>query len=174
LRSFNLEQLRRFCSDRIMRTGDGAELPRSTSPLKLILLWLFIIACFSAFGFVQPEYRPHRNVMESLVAFAAIGVGAASYLVVGICIISRVRRRKLKGIWAFLLLLVCCILVILVPYFITMAVAHLTRSSPEGLFQGEHAWWLIIVSEYMFYSALSVFLICLVFMVPMKTQVADA
>jgi hypothetical protein len=60
--------------------------------LGYVLLWLAIVGCFTVFGFVERQGDfPSPYAIEPIVAFAAIGIGAASYIVAGLIVIKKLR-----------------------------------------------------------------------------------
>src|SRR5207245_669465 len=110
------------------------------------LLWLLIVACFAAFGFLQADERfPSPYMLEPIVGFGAVGIAAASCAMVGLLVISKVRARRLPRSLAVVLLLGASALSIIIPIPIiqgAMSATPYRGSEDHGihLFQGEHGW----------------------------------
>ncbi len=145
--------------------------------LRLILLWLATVILFALFGwFTDEPYSGYTHDgpfytdlrFETAVGFAAIGVGIASCLVVGLRVIAGVRSRRLSRGWAALLVLVSSVIATVLPAVVVRAVQFGTRpvwrepiaESLTGvhLFQGEHGWWLLVAPYYAFWMALLAFI----------------
>ena len=131
------------------------------TPLRLILLWLLIVAAFVSVGFLYADhpFKPPDGP-EPVIAFGGLVIGVALCVLAGLFIFHRVRARRMPRFLAAALLLVSSALSILVPVPIIRAAALATpyRGSEVGyhLFQGEQAQWVFIVF-YGFWIALAAF-----------------
>ena len=146
--------------------------------LRFILLWLATVTIFALYGWFSHEpysgYTHHGPFYSDLrfetgVGFAAIGVGAASYVVTGLILVGGVRSHRLSRGWAALLLLASGGAAMILPWLIVSVIMRATQDSAGDygaeihLFQGEHGWWLLLAPFYTFWivlCALIVFLVC--------------
>jgi len=129
-----------------------------------VLLWLAIVGCFTVFGFVERQGDfPSPYAIEPIVAFAAIGIGAASYIVAGLIVIKKLRAECFGRGAAAAMLFLSAVASVIIPVLIVSAVAMATRRSPSDnrveLFGGEHGLWVLAVGWYSFWITLAVLLV---------------
>jgi hypothetical protein len=140
-----------------------------------VLRWLLIVGGFVGLGILAVEDPRPPTGPESGIAFGSVGVGIASSVEVGLCIVRKVRSRRMPPYLAAVLLLWSSFLSILVPIPIISAIAAATRyrESDGGyhLFQGEHAQAVFVVAYGFWFAvtALIVFVIW-VFSVPKSSM----
>lgn len=126
-----------------------------------------MVVLFALFGWFS--FRPYISYehhgpfythlrFEPAIGFAAIGAGAATFLVVGWLIVGGARSGALKKGWAAVGLLVLAAAGMAISWLIVsvLRVATPHRGQFEGvhLFQGEHGWWLLIAPFWTFWIVL--------------------
>jgi hypothetical protein len=139
---------------------------KNMSLIRLSILWLVIVACFASFGYFLPEVRSRLEVLESVVGFTGIGLGAASCIVADLRLVQSVRSQRRKKAKATLLLFVSSLIALVFPGVIMMIAASATgprlgdsiekEISKLHLFSGEHVFLILVASIYMFWIALGV------------------
>src|SRR6266496_399729 len=106
---------------------------------KSLLLFLLILVGFATVGLF------FSGGPETVMAFGAVGLGAALTTLADLIIVERVRARRIPRLLAALLVLCSSALGIFAPFPIISGLAHLTRyTGPDDrgkvhLFQGEHS-----------------------------------
>jgi hypothetical protein len=150
--------------------------------LRLIALWFATVLLFGLYGWSSAEtpevYKPdgpfYTNLrFEPAVGFAAVGVGSASCLLIGILVIGEVRSRRLARGWSIVVLVESLVLATILPAAVVWVIQLGTRPvwrepimeslKSVHLFQGEGGWWLFIAPTYAFWIALftfATFIVC--------------
>lgn len=69
---------------------------------KFILLWFAVTVAFEGYGFFQPGAQIHgdrfnvRTALEGAVLFGSLGVGVATCLTMGLVILEKVHRGRMR------------------------------------------------------------------------------
>jgi len=94
--------------------------------LRLSALWLAIVVLFALYGWVQHER------FDSVVAFGAVGIGAACCVIAGLVVIEGVRARTLTKGTAILHLVTAGGVARILPIFIFLGVSEMVRVHGGG------------------------------------------
>ena len=114
------------------------------SSRKLTMIWLVIVALFTAIGLIKSQDQNirsagdpffTRDAVEIIVTFGATGIGIASCITGGLIIIWKLRLQPGAKGRAIMLLLASFVLGLLLPALV-LGIAF----SGFHLFQGEDGW----------------------------------
>lgn len=154
---------------------------------RFTLLWLALVALFSLFGWFS--YKPwegytnprafYFNIrFENAVAWGAVGVGVASFVVAAFLVVSRSRERcRLSGLGmllgaASLAPVVTFVLLCLVQIVTTDYAPMDEVGKGVHLFQGWDGWWLFMAPFYCFLIAAAASLFFFLCILDLKEQTA--
>ncbi|GEM_PF-5228084 len=132
--------------------------------LRFIFLWLGIVTAFALIGWFLDEF----SGCETAVLFAAVGMGVASFIVVGLILFRNIRSNRLAKDFATTLLFVFGIISIVIPGFIVFLVRRATQYSSGDyekgihLFQGEQAMSEIVAPGITFLIVACIFIVFLI------------